>query len=127
MCKKLLRDKQMSAVTFVQDASTKTRWLVERESRGAGDTRNAMERIARRYGIPFQALWTLRYREPRDILVSVYSRICEAHEAECSRQARLLNEELQKAQPNTLVGRLVVRAAIALDRKESAALTGDGA
>ena len=122
MRQSLLRNVQMSAVSFVDDARDRARWLVDHESRGSGDTRNAMERIARRYRIPFSQLWALRYREPKDILVTTYFAILAAHEAECERQARLLNEERQKTMPTSVAGRLLVRAAAALGGAQGEAL-----
>ena len=112
----------MSAVTFVDDARDKARWLVNRESRGPGDTRNAMERVSRRYGIPFSILWSLRYRQPNDLLVSAYFAILQAHEAECVRQTRLIEHERAGTTPRTWAGRALLRAAAALDGSRSEAL-----
>ena len=113
----------MSAVTFVDDARDKSRWLVNQESRGPGDTRGAMERVSRRYGIPFSVLWSLRYRNPNDILVSAYFAIIQAHEAECDRQARLIEHERACTTPRTRIGRALLRAAATLDGSRSEALT----
>ena len=116
----------MSAVSFVDDAREKSRWLVNRESRGPGDTRGAMERIGRRYGIPYSVLWSLRYRHPNDILVSAYFAIVQAHEAECDRQARLIQHERASTTAKTWAGRALLRAASALDGSRSEALSDGG-
>lgn len=50
-------------------ASEIARRLVQAESRGPGDTENAMRRISSRWGVPFTFLWSLRYRPPADILM----------------------------------------------------------
>lgn len=87
MCKKFLRS------AFVEEAAEKARWIIRFEARGPGDLENAMRRIEQRYGVPYGALWSLRYRPPPDILTSVYMRICEAHAAEVERQRKLIEQE----------------------------------
>lgn len=100
--------------SYVEEASKKVSWLVSREARGPGDIPNAMRRLARRYGVSYHALWALRYRKPSDMLVSLYSRICEAHEAECERQRDLLNHELSISRAKNRVGTAVIRTSAAL-------------
>ena len=107
-----------SAEIFVTEASQKAAWLVQREARGPGDLPNAMRRLEARYGIPYSTLVSLRYRKPRDILISVFVRICEAHRAECERQKRLIEHEAAVANARTWVGRSVVAEAEALDRQD---------
>lgn len=86
-----LRDLQKG---LVEQATIWARALVQREARGPGDTPAAMHRLSARYGISHHALWTLRYRSPRDVAASVYFRLKEAHENEIQRQLRLLENEL---------------------------------
>lgn len=63
--------------------------------RGPGDTvESAMHRAARRAGIPYSALFALRYRKPRDVMASVYFRLQAAYEDECQRQAARLRHEI---------------------------------
>lgn len=94
MCKKSLRLAQREmAETFVDEAAEKAKFLVNREWRGPGDVDNAMRRVEQRYGVSYAALWALRYRRPKDILMSVYTRITEAYNAELDRQRRLLDHE----------------------------------
>lgn len=69
--------------------------LVQRESRGNGDTENAMRRLESRYGIPWRTFWTLRYRPPSEIFQSTYERLSAAYQAECDRQMRLLKHEME--------------------------------
>lgn len=69
--------------------------LVQRETRGNGDTENAMRRLESRYGIPWRTFWTLRYRPPTEIFQSTYERLWAAYQAECDRQMRLLKHELE--------------------------------
>lgn len=81
----------MSDVAVATDIA---RRLVHAESRGPGDTKNAMRRLSARYGIPFNTLWSLRYRPPGDILMGVYRRLVAAYEAECERQMRRIKHEI---------------------------------
>lgn len=94
MCAKRLCGgaKMTAAVVTARDWAAK---LVQRESRGPGDTENAMRRLETRYGIPWRTLWSLRYRPPSDVFVSVYERLGAAYQAECERQERLLRHEIQ--------------------------------
>lgn len=69
--------------------------LVLRESRGPGDMENAMHRLEGRYGIPWRTFWSLRYRPPSDLMHSVYERLRAAYLAECERQTRLLQHEIE--------------------------------
>lgn len=94
MCKNPLAGRQMSELVYVEQATVWSRELVRREARGPGDTANAMRRLANRYGIPFSIWWSLRYRTPKEIAVSIYFRLRAAYEAECERQLRKLRDEI---------------------------------
>lgn len=87
----------MSSVEYRDQARGWARDLVLRESRGPGDTDNAMRRVEARYGISFGVLWALRYRAPKDIMASVYFRLRAAYEDACERQLRALQHELTVA------------------------------
>lgn len=93
MCKKSLSEEQtqMSIATAREMASA----IVQREARGPGDLGNAMRRIEQRYGIPYGLLWGLRYRPPKDIMLSAWTALRNAYDAECRRQARRLDHEMQ--------------------------------
>ena len=69
--------------------------LVQRESRGPGDTENAMRRLEARYGVPFSTLWILRYRPPKDIYVGVYERLKAAYLAETEKQIKALQHDAE--------------------------------
>lgn len=78
--------------------------LIAANHRGPGDTvEAAMHRAAVKHGLDPKMLWRLRYRTPKDMLVSSWKRIRAAYEAECERQeARLRHElEITKALPAT--------------------------
>ena len=89
---------------LVSEAKGWSAQLLARVHYGPGDTvEAAMYRAEQKYGVPAYAFWQLRYRKPKDILVSVYMGLKAAYEAECGRQeARLRHElELVKALPST--------------------------
>lgn len=70
--------------------------LVSRVYRGPGDTIEAAHyRAEQRFGIPAQTFWALRYRRPKDMLVSVWLRLKQAYEAEVERQEAKLRHELE--------------------------------
>jgi hypothetical protein len=72
----------------VIEAQEWSAWLVQRESRGPGDLPNAMKRLEARYGIPSGVLRSLRYKNPEDILLSIYEKIRDAYLCELERQQR---------------------------------------
>lgn len=117
VCKTSLREAQTPEPNeIVEEAAAWAEAMVSREARGPGDLPNAMERIARRYGIPHSVLWSLRYRRPKDLFASVYFKLRAAYEAECERQLRQLQHELEitkaragAAHPAVVAAEAVVR------------------
>lgn len=97
MCKKSLRDTSMSTAEVMQAKNWMSR-LVQLESRGPGDTENAMRRLSRRYGIEYGALWSLRYRSPRRVWADIYNALGAAYARECERQREVLAHELAVTQ-----------------------------
>ncbi|WP_345820159.1 hypothetical protein ABC766_29570 [Methylobacterium fujisawaense] len=92
--------------------------LLRFETRGPGDTANAMRRIATRAAIPFGKLWALRYRPPKEIASHILARIEAAHAAECERQLRRLAHDVEvtaaavgSAHPAVVASAAVLRAA----------------
>lgn len=86
----------MNADALVADAREWANKLTVRESRGPGDTENAMRRLSARYGLDYGALWALRYRPPKRIFADVYFALAAAYQAECERQQRLLAHDIAK-------------------------------
>lgn len=95
----------------VADARTWANELIRRESRGPGDTENAMRRLEARYGIPWRTFWALRYRAPADVFVGVYLQLKSAYETECLRQERLLKHEREITKAKMAAFEVVARAA----------------
>lgn len=116
VCKKFLQVKQMSAV---ESARAWSRDLVQQEAKGSGDTENAMRRLGERYGVPWRTFWSLRYRPPKSMCADVWLRIRGAYQAECERQIRKLQHEIEITE--TIAGR--DHAAVAKAR----ALVGEAA
>lgn len=78
--------------------------IIAANHRGPGDTVDAaMHRAAVKHGLDPKLLWRLRYRTPKDMLVSSWKRIQAAYDAECERQEAKLRHELEitKALPAT--------------------------
>lgn len=101
----------MSGAAYLHDAQRWAGELVERESRGRGDSEKAMRRLEAKYGIPWRTFWALKYRPPTDIFISTYMRLRSAYVAECERQMRLLNHDLQIAKAKGLADSPVVASA----------------
>lgn len=83
----------MTHSVFVKEAKDKAHQLVLREFAAGRDVENAMRRASARWGIPYSALWALRYRTPRDLMASVYFKILAAHEAICAKQQSQFHHE----------------------------------
>lgn len=118
MCKKPLREEQMSSA--VSEARDWAKWLVQRESRGPGDIENAMRRLEARYGIPFSTFWGLRYRPPKDILVSTFEQLRDAYLAEHEKHQRLLRHETEITKAKSGMSSAFARAGAALGRAADA-------
>lgn len=80
---------------YVDLAAGWARKLVQHESHGPGDTNNALRRLSARYHISYSTLWALRYRKPKEMVVSVFTRIQAAYLAECQRQLKRLEHEIE--------------------------------
>lgn len=115
MCAKRLGRKML---TGISDARSWANELIRRESRGPGDTENAMHRLEARYGIPWRTFWALRYRPPSDVFVSVYLNLRAAYEAECARQERLLRHERQITEAKVLAFETLARKGAGVDQPE---------
>lgn len=108
----------MSAAALIDRARGMAAALISAESRGPGDTINAMRRIARRDGIPYAALWALRYKPPKDIYASIWVKLTAAHEAMCERQLqKYTHERIKFGADTTGLSAALVSAADALAGK----------
>jgi hypothetical protein len=114
----LWKGKRMNAATFVDTAGKLAGHLVAREMRGPGDVDNAMRRLETRYGVPYQALWSLRYRRPKEIAAHVYAGIIAAYDAQCDQQAKRLEHERSITRAKGSIAEAFVRAADAVVREE---------
>ena len=92
--KKFLNTEQpMSSVEIAADYANR---MIERESRGPGDTEEAMRRIEAKTGVGYWTLWSLRYRrrDLKTIAADQFQRIRTAYLATCERQLHALQHEL---------------------------------
>lgn len=83
---------------FTPEAIQAADWvsdLIRLESRGPGDTENAMRRLSSRHGIEYGQLWSLRYRKPRRIWADIYGAIRAARDAEIRKQIGRLEHDLE--------------------------------
>jgi hypothetical protein len=82
---------------YLDQAAMWSKDLTRMKARGPGDTDNAMRQIEREYGIDYGFLWSLRYRRDRLKVMSksVYERLAAAYRAECERQLRKLQHEIE--------------------------------
>lgn len=79
----------------VEQARTWAEFLVQNETRCPGDIEGAMRRLETRYAVSWRTFWALRYRPPSEVFASVYMRLQEAYRAECERQKRRLQHEIE--------------------------------
>lgn len=94
MSKEFLQESKMTD-SYVDQAAEWANSLTRVETRGPSDQPNAWRRLESRYGIPAHTFWSLRYRRPRDIAVSIYMRLQAAYQAECERQTKRLLHEIE--------------------------------
>lgn len=118
MCKDRLRSREMNASAFVIQARDWARDVVNADVRGPGDLENAMRRVEQRYGIPFAALCGLRYRPPKDVGVSIYTKLQAAHADMCERQMRKFKDELDRTKAKSWLGKTLVRTALVVAGEE---------
>jgi hypothetical protein len=93
--KNSLRESIVTDVTAVDQAASWAKRLTLSEARGPGDMENAWRRLEARYGVPWRSFWSLRYRRPNEIAASIYLRLQAAYVAECERQMRRHQHELE--------------------------------
>jgi hypothetical protein len=75
---------------------------------------NAWRRLEARYGVPWRAFWSLRYRRPNEIAATIFLRLEAAYQAECERQMRRLKHEFEitKAKAGAVHPAVVAAAAV---------------
>ena len=97
MCKKGL---PVTDAAYIDAAQKWSKDLTRMKARGPGDTENAMRQIEREYGVDYWLLWRLRYRLSalKDIGVSAYVALKQAYDAECARQMRKLQHEVERTE-----------------------------
>ena len=107
----------MSEAVFVDEAAEWAKALTRNEARGPGDLENAMHRLEVRYGVPWRTFWALRYRKPEWITALTYQRLRSAYQAECERQMRRYEHELEITKAKAGASETLVSAAVVVVRK----------
>jgi hypothetical protein len=87
--------------------------MVQWESRGPGDTDNALRRVARQSGVQYGAVWSLRYRAPKRIWADVYVALSTAYETARQRQLQALQNDIDTTAAVVGHGHPAVAAALA--------------
>ena len=112
-----LRRKQVPN-SFVADARRWADHLVMREYQGPGQMDRAMERASQKTGIDRGVFWSLRYRPPGDMLVSIYHQLKAAYEADCERLERAADHERSMTRTRNAVAKGLVAAGDVLARSK---------
>jgi uncharacterized small protein (DUF1192 family) len=115
MCKKFLREKQVSDA-LVNEASGIAERFVKMRSRGWGDKENAIGTVADECGVSFGTIWSLLYRKPKRIWADNGEKIKAAYLAACEAQLRALQHEIELTKATSRPDSDAVRAAEALVR-----------
>lgn len=83
------------AADYVAEAAKWAEDLTKKAEQTHGSKEAALEAVARNTGVNHSTLWSLRYRKPKDIAVSIYMKLKGAYERELVRQKGLLQHELE--------------------------------
>lgn len=92
--------------------------MVMREAKCPGDTINAMRRLSNRHHVPYSLLWSLKYRPPKDLYVSVFEKLEAAYAKELRSAVSALDHERKLTEAKTGIGARIVAAVNALDREK---------
>jgi len=82
------------AMSTVEQAGNLVRRMVETETRGWGDSENALSRLEARYGLPFWTLNRLRTGRAKTVEAGVFARIRAAYLDLCQSQVQRLQHEI---------------------------------
>ena len=86
---------------YITRARAQAGELIRLESRGPGDTANAIARVARRARLSKSMLWSLRYRPPKSLPWDFVEAIKTAYAAACRAQAQHLLNQAEKIRGTT--------------------------
>ena len=111
----------MSAAAYVEEARGWAKAVTRAESRFPGDYGPAMDRVARKSGVPSGVIWRLHYRKPKSIATDHYAALgayFANHEASYRTERSLRLD-------GSALGALLLRAADRLAGQEVGGLTYD--
>lgn len=82
-------------MSTAEEAQGYVRRMIARESSGWGDMNSALDRLERKYGIPFWTMNNIRTGRAKTIEAGVFARIRSAYMDMCERQISRLQHELE--------------------------------
>lgn len=91
----LRQNGKSSGMNYAATASDLTRKMIAREMTGPNDTGPAMDRIERKFGIPFSTQEHLRRGKAKTVEAGMFARIRAAYLAHCERSIVALQHEFQ--------------------------------
>jgi len=89
------KGKEYPKVTGAAAANDYLTRMVANEMRGPGDTKPALERLSRRYGLSFWTLEHIRKGRAKECDAGLFERIRAAYLDHCERKLRELEHELR--------------------------------
>lgn len=89
----LQNSQNLKAADYVAEAAQWADKLTNDAEQTHGSKEAALEAVARKTGVNHSTLWSLRYRKPKDIAVSIYMKLKGAYERELMRQEGLLRHD----------------------------------
>jgi hypothetical protein len=93
--------RERKSMSSAEVAAAYVRRMVESETRGWGDTSDALRRLGVKYRLPYWTLNNLRIGRAKTVEASVYDRIKAAFAEQCRRQAEQLLYEADLAAAGT--------------------------
>lgn len=87
-------EKEGIVLSSAQLAQGYVQKLIAKESKGWGDTKNAMSRLEQKYGLPFWSLDHIRTGRAKTVDHGLFNRIKFAYISYCEQQVRHLQHEL---------------------------------
>ena len=91
----LQNSQNLKPAYYVAEAAGWAEKLTKDAEKTLGSKEAALEAVARKTGVNHSTLWSLRYRKPKDIAVSIYMKLKGAYERELVRQEGLLRHETE--------------------------------
>ena len=102
----------------VEVAQEWVKFMIQHESKGAGDTINAMRRLSQRHKIPYSTMWSLKYKPPADLFVTIFEKLKDAYENEIARAEKSIEHERKLSEAKNRFGKAIYRVGDVLAGKQ---------